>query len=150
MKSFIMANSDPWHHPRDCIVYSCVYSPLPNNLVASGGEVGVEGRRQPPVQGMETAPLCGWTFLTFHLSWSLGRQATSCLLDWNNVPGHEGIFISKDFRLWEAEGGEVRSATKGRESRPSFQTTFTFLIELAHMIPIIFPSSLRAAGHGVG
>lgn len=72
---------------------------------------------------------------------------TSCFLNWGNVPEQESSFISEELVLRE---GEVMLVTKDRESRPLLQTTFAFLIKLAHMIPIIFPSSPRAAGHGVG
>lgn len=65
--------------------------------------------------------------------------------------GMKAALSLKSLGFQKAGGwGGVKLVTKGRESRPSLQTTFTFLIEPAHMIPIIFPSSLRAAGHGVG
>lgn len=68
-------------------------------------------------------------------------------LKWDHISGQVGSFISKEFRPME---GEVKLVTKDRESRPSLQTTFAFLIKLTHMIPIISPSSPRPVGHGVG
>ena len=68
-------------------------------------------------------------------------------LKWDHISGQVGSFTSKEFRPME---GEVKLVTKGRQSGPSLQTTFAFLIKLTHMIPIISLSSPRAVGYGVG
>jgi len=71
---------------------------------------------------------------------------TSRLLNWDNFPQPWGSFISRGF----GQGNGRSSQSPRQDSRPLLQTTFTFLIKLCHVIPIIFPPSLRTVGHGVG
>ena len=129
---------------------------LPKQLVKSmgwGWEWG-HGEGQLWVKGLETPSwlvwLNVWLFNWLFCRWMVlasGEVGDLLPLKWDHVSGQVGSFISKEFRPME---GEVKLVTKGRESRPSLQTTFTFLIKLTHMIPSISPSSPRPVGHGVG
>ena len=126
---------------------------LPNQLVKSVG-FGGDGEGQLWAKGLETPCWLVWLnvwLFNWRLCWWMvlasGEVGDLLPLKWDHISGQVGSFTSKEFRPME---GEVKLVTKGRQSGPSLQTTFAFLIKLTHMIPIISLSSPRAVGYGVG
>lgn len=50
-------------------------------------------------------------------SWPLGTQATSCLLNWDNVPRQEGSFISEKVQAY-GRGGQTSHQGQGIQAFP--------------------------------